>query len=106
RVSPQRIGKGVEPKQYHQAVPLHSSSVRAPSPYQSRRSRSQTVCGSERTCSKEGRRGPTTRGRPSVWGAQRSWLVEDGIEAHRRNQGDLLASTVQAELQDAVGLVS
>ena len=34
RVSAHRMGNGVEPNRYPQAVPLHSSRVRCPSPYQ------------------------------------------------------------------------
>lgn len=41
-----------------------------------------------------------------VWITQRSWLVDHGVEAERRNQGNLLARAVQSELQDTVSLVS
>ena len=70
RVSTQRMGKGVEPNRYHQAVPVHRSKVRRPSPYQSTLTRSHAVLGSDKTCSREGSRSPTTRGRPIVWGSR------------------------------------
>src|SRR5258706_1307238 len=41
-----------------------------------------------------------------VWIAHGSRLVDHRVQAKGSNQGDLLAGTVQAELQDAVGLVS
>ena len=62
RVSTQRMGKGSYPVRYHKAVPVHSSSVRSPSPYQSSVRVCQTVAGSCKTCSRVGRRVPTTRG--------------------------------------------
>jgi hypothetical protein len=38
--------------------------------------------------------------------ASRNRLVDHGIEAKGGNQGDLLAGTVQSQLEDAVGLIS
>jgi hypothetical protein len=73
------MGNGVEPNRYQQAVPLHSSRGRCPSPYQPSVRRSHTVCGSCSTCSSEGSRGPTTRGRPIVCGSRTAagwWIME------------------------------
>src|SRR5437764_8123349 len=60
------MGKGSEPERYHSAVAVQISTTRLPSPYQSTVMRCHTVLGSCKTVSSDGKRFPTTRGRPIV----------------------------------------
>jgi hypothetical protein len=107
RVSTHRIGKGSEPEPYHNAVPVQISTVRSPSLYQSRVTFCQTVCGSCKTCSGEGRRLPATLGRPMVCRVRVfRRLMEDCIQPPRRDQGHLLMLCLQTQFQHTVSRIA
>jgi hypothetical protein len=67
RVRTQQMGKGAKPARSHNAVPVQISRVRSPWPSHDRVRRCHMVGGSARIWSREGRRAPTTRGRPMGW---------------------------------------